>query len=156
MPNGRVHFELWKKGSRLAVAGSLPVAAMAQKWYYAPLTLVGYGLGAIIDPDLDMIQLTQAERRIIKKFGWFGYLWIAYWIPYAGFCKLYAKGHRGWLSHSYVLSTIVRLAYVGWPWVYFGIKYLGLPMVLNLCIPIFLGLTYSDAIHIRADFAQGD
>jgi uncharacterized metal-binding protein len=115
--------------------------------------LFGYVvLGSYIDPDLDQVGITSAEGRMMKDFKLLGTLMVAYWVPYGWLMK-----HRGALSHSIILSTAIRFAYMLLP-VIVLVLVLDLPkhlwyndIVLGLVEGMFIGLCVADALHIIAD-----
>ena len=63
--------------------------------------------GLIIDPDLDIENITRSEWQVIKRFWIFGMLWVVFWYPYAR-----AIPHRSPLSHWPLLGTAGRVLYL--------------------------------------------
>lgn len=59
------------------------------------------------NPDLDMQGVTKAEGNVYRAFGKvIGVIWQTYWTPYS------IVGHRSFISHTPVISTIVRYIYL--------------------------------------------
>lgn len=126
----------------------IATAAIVLRWPEAGLAAAGCAFGVILPPDLDQEGVTDSERLIIRAggcwLGWIGWLWVAYWWPYA--CLV---PHRHWMSHLPVVGTLVRLLYLFSPliliWVYKDWPY---PMWLErFAIPMILGLMVADTAH---------
>lgn len=70
-------------------------------------------LGIIVTPDLDVDQPIRAHYVVGRRFGAPGFAaWRLLWLPYG-----LAIGHRSWVSHMPIISTLIRLGYlalVGW------------------------------------------
>lgn len=106
MPSGNTHAAM----SFLAASGLLVVAYALQQPSYIGYGLAGGSLaGILITPDLDVDHSVRAHHTFQKHFGWLpGQIWRLIWWPYARLIP-----HRHWLSHAPVLSTLLRLAYLG-------------------------------------------
>jgi len=112
MANGRSH--------AAAAAGLLTAAAVASgaAIYLAPSpTTVALAVGAVlgamggllVTPDIDQVDITHEERRLIRLFAPLGWLWTLYWAPYS-----LVMPHRGW-SHTVPWGTLGRILYVAIP-----------------------------------------
>jgi hypothetical protein len=112
-----------------------------------------------IDPDLDLIGITNAESRMMKHFKLFGAMMVAYWLPYAyvmRFVGLGRKGHRNFFSHFPGISTAIRLGWI-------LVIPIGLTIYYNFTPPyhailglvgVWAGLTFADTLHYIMDVAQ--
>ena len=93
--------------------------------------IYNYSLCRIIDPDSDHLSITVSEssgsrffERIPILGGIFKAVWLAYTTLYAGIMLIFG-GHRNFLSHSLIISTIGRMIYFNIPcfllmrWIYF-------------------------------------
>jgi uncharacterized metal-binding protein len=67
-------------------------------------------LGLFVNPDLDQQAISRIEWRLIKHTFGLGFLWLAYWWPYA-----VALSHRS-ISHWPLLGTLTRLIYLAPVW----------------------------------------
>lgn len=109
----------------------------------------GYLLGNSVEPDMDQISITGSEGRMLKRFGIFGIMWVAYWLPYA-----YIMPHRSTLSHFPLLSTAIRHLYLVAPIVFalwwFRIV-VPIDTVLFHYLWVLLGNSLSDAVHYLLD-----
>ena len=148
MPLGKAHEKLWRHPVIRNTA--ILISVIIGVGFKNPLLGIGFYFGYVLhrwlDPDLDLLGRSLSERRMIWDFGLLGYVFRSYWTIYAKVCKLVGGGHRGWLSHSPLLSSAFRLAFGFW-WLYF---FWVPPM--ELVIVVWLGLSYSDLVHILADF----
>ena len=163
MPSGKIHDSLWGKSRKLAViitllvyvlldntlAYVIPYSCLGSHCFSTALLIsigipVGYLIGKVVTPDLDLFSITSTEWYSIRKAGIFGLLFVIYWMPYG-----YAfKGkHRNYYSHSYVISSIIRSIYIFW-WVAFYPVYI----LIFLLIGVTFGMCISDGVHIWADF----
>ena len=98
MPSGKVHDQITLVGA---------VAAVPVWWYLSPspadwhigVTLVVATLfaGWLLSPDLDL------DSSIYKRWGPLRFLWYPYqkMVP-----------HRSWISHSWLLSPLMRVGYL--------------------------------------------
>ena len=112
---------------------------------------IGCATGLIIDPDLDIDDITRSEWQMIKKLWIVGMLWVTLWYPYAWLIP-----HRSPLSHWPLLGTAGRVLYL-----LLWIKLLG--MILDVPVPIqlivtnslfmiwFYGLAVADTAHFIMD-----
>jgi uncharacterized metal-binding protein len=147
MPSGIIHHRLWKYG------WGVECAAFAVLLSHSPTisigTAIGYFLGQFLDPDLDLVGITGAEGRILRKLPVLGAFIVGYWTVFGG---LFRRHHRSFWTHSYVISTAIRFVYGFWWVVLFKHTETWLLMML---FGMFIGLCIADAIHIRADKVIG-
>ena len=107
--------------------------------------------GLVIDPDLDIENITRSEWQVIKRFWIFGMLWVAFWYPYAR-----AIPHRSPLSHWPLLGTAGRVFYL-LLWVKLLGVILGVPVPIQLIVTNslfmiwFYGLAVADTAHFIMD-----
>jgi uncharacterized metal-binding protein len=155
MPSGKTHAAL----TALAAGGiylGLSVSGYTTDIVYA--ATLGCAAGVLITPDLDVDQPIRSNYVVYQEAGFLpGMLWRALWIPYG-----LAIGHRSWISHFPIISTLIRLAYLGaiaW-FIRFSWSF---KMFIHAAPPIFLpplpawwpwavaGLMVSDVLHWAAD-----
>lgn len=146
MSNGKQHARTTSSLFALVLAGGAIALAVAP----SPLTLalvagatIGAGAGHLVTPDLDLRRRTYEEGRVIRILGLPGYLWLAYWYPYAVVMR-----HRGW-SHTVPQGTLSRMVYLIAPaailaWL-FGLR----PDVVSVQY-----LTYAALMCVTAWFLQ--
>lgn len=67
--------------------------------------ILGSVLGTIITPDYDLRY--NLPKSIICKIPVIGEIWKIIWWPYCNILK-----HRSVISHSFILSTILRMIYI--------------------------------------------
>ena len=140
---------------------TLPAAVVAaqilpgQPLVVAVGSALGCLSGLLVEPDLDVDDITKSEWRVIKRLWVFGMLWVAFWYPYARLIP-----HRSPLSHFPVLGTGIRLLYM-WGMFALIISLLKLPgqwlvAVADfvdgpLFVPWLFGLVVSDTGHYVMD-----
>ena len=148
-PSGKVHFYWWKKGRVGAIL--FGVAASLLYWSLGLGILSGYLLGRWIEPDLDMVQTTTSEYRAMRELKLFGVLLVCYWLPYG-----FIVPHRHFLSHSPIISTIIRFVYQFWRlWIFLDkYGYMWNSAMLFGFLGLFIGLCLSDLIHIFLDYRR--
>lgn len=126
MPNGKVH-----SFSTIVLA-----AAFAPT---EPIMALGAAAGILVGPDLDVDNGNISVYYLRKVSPVLAWAWRLWWWPYA---KL--MPHRGALSHAPVISTLIRLVCVLWPfWLIWGVFWPPFYFVL--------GLMYADLLHWLAD-----
>lgn len=152
MPDGVTHVKIWKTffPVTVIVAG---IYAVFIDWYTALWIIVGgllHGFG--IDPDLDLEGLNRSEALWIK--------WI-FPIPLIGWSTFYARifqkfgGHRSIWTHGFIISSIIRLLFFGFPFVWLFRQYF-LDSLTREFIGMGIGLIISDNWHIIADMITGE
>jgi uncharacterized metal-binding protein len=136
---------------------ALPVGLAAFAISHNPLYGLGATLGCLagipLTPDLDQEGISSSEYFIIKWTMGLGFFWTMIWFPYARACP-----HRSFASHFPVVSTALRLAYIG---VFVAVAhYFGMPFPKNvdywLASWIVGGLLVSDIVHWALDVKFGD
>jgi uncharacterized metal-binding protein len=146
MPSGVVHT---RTTSVAAVA--LPVFL----WYVGqPLIAItsatlGCMTGLVISPDSDVDNGFIGFDTIRRFYGNpVAIAWRVFWWPYAKIVK-----HRSFISHSFVIGTLIRLLYITLP-------ILTIMTLLSIPIPqislesvawFVIGLSISDGLHIVMD-----
>lgn len=158
MPSGRVHSAT---SAALAVI-SLPACVSYAVTHNTPEAILfplGCLAGMILTPDLDINHPMIAEQNIRRYTGGAGAFlagfWYVYWWPYS-----IAIGHRSWVSHFPIISTIIRVGYLLFlpMLVYFLLTHDLTRLVLDLNHPDFLwvlgGLMVSDLFHWVFDITQ--
>ena len=166
MPSGEVHLDLWKKFRAVPITVSIILFPtvyylhgvwVCWDWFCLPLSLfsslgilAGYFvIGYFIDPDADLVGISSAEGRMLRKIPILGILFVAYWTGYGGFFR---GKHRSFWTHSYIFSTFLRYLYGFWWSFLFFRELLGIYVFLG----VFTGMCISDAIHVWADKHYGD
>lgn len=171
MPDGKVH-SAGTNGVALAmVIGELLASTHINSGIidYAA-TIAGVLSGHVMSPDLDVDAgyVGFAYVRKLPLFGWLISLLLQlYWKPYA-----IAIPHRGFLSHTPVISTVFRLIYVS-PLAIATIYYVQLVLFYYLgfstwdfymnhqaqiwafFLRFVLGLMLADTNHFLLDWAHG-
>lgn len=133
MPSGETHTKFNIVPTTISVVGAI---YFGDSWLYIGLP-IGSILGILVTPDLDLEQ--NISINLIKDFnGVLGFLWKAYWFPYAKIAN-----HRG-ASHTPFFSTLFRFVYLFW-WMFF------FPEWWQFLTFVFWGLFLSDLFHIIMD-----
>src|SRR5512146_1570477 len=120
MPSGKIHYRLWRRSWWIAGAvASVGTVEILSKGMYSLLILpscflLGYGLGALIDPDLDLRTITEVEKRWQKIP--FHFMFRIWWRLYA---KLMSSlgGHRSFITHCPGVSSAIRMGWLILPFV---------------------------------------
>lgn len=112
---------------------------------------IGCATGLIVDPDLDLDDITRGEWQMIKKLWIVGMLWVALWYPYAWLIP-----HRSPLSHWPLIGTAGRVGYLlGWLWLVGLIVGISVPVGAIMQQPLFVvwfgGLAVADTAHWLMD-----
>lgn len=160
MPSGEVHLRLYKRNSIwiLPLLGTGAYIA-SNDLPFSIMSLLGYGLGYYVSPDLDLIGLNSDEGRMMRHFPIVGHLMVAWWFLYAGICQMFG-GHRSRFSHGYLVGTLFRLLWMFIPIVYIWTRLTFVwdvsteEFILKIFLPLWIGLSAADAIHIAADFSS--
>lgn len=108
MASGKEHFE---SNKRLLIAGAVLIPIFTVNPFYGLSWIIGCTLGMFIHPDWDVNHPTYPNAVIKKKFG--SIVAKVYWFVQLPYAKLIP--HRSWVSHSPILSTIIRMVYIGIP-----------------------------------------
>ena len=120
-------------------------------WQAALACSLGALAGVILTPDLD-VNNGSRSNHYVRKFAGIVVetLWRLYWKPYALLVK-----HRSIWSHGPILSTAIRLAYLGFVpagiWWWAGLP---LPPVQAWMLWGLLGLVLVDSVHGLLDFVD--
>lgn len=160
MPQGATHDKMWKKYRKYAYLSSLVVFFVGEMlvwhlyldikygWYlflYPAITMigvpVGYETSRYVTPDLDDPGITYNEGLLRRKNKLVGSIFMAYWMPYS------IIPHRHFLSHGYVVSSIIRFTYQ-----FIWIPFLHPPLFAYIFLfGIGIGMSEGDAVHIWYD-----
>lgn len=136
MANGRTHARYAGNFLFLASAGALGLTQIPGYREEAIALVLGAVGGWLVTPDIDITGRTYEERRIWTFSPLLGWLWMAYWYPYA---KLIPHRHK--LSHMAGIATALRMVYLLW-WV---------PLFLDIPPDLFLWAwctwTAQDVLH---------
>ena len=81
----------------------------------------------------------------MRVAGDLGAIFVAYWMPYGRRMK-----HRSFWSHSYIISTFIRMIYQFW-WILFLHP---VNLVLFILLGAYIGLCVSDGLHIWLDMKE--
>jgi len=125
---GEIHYLWYKRSIIISVPLSVlytiilvPYSAIINPYLFLAFYLINYGLGSIVEPDLDQMGLTSSEGRMLrgskhvsKIFGFLGAFWVMWWFLYAYVISL-VGGHRSKYSHSLFLSTAIRMIWFNIP-----------------------------------------
>lgn len=187
MADGATHFRYYKFMIPFAVFLGIVESWIIGLYFYQYLNPIlffifycfNYFLGSFIDPDNDIGNLTSADHRVLRFtkrinpiIGLFGACHISYWFIYSYLVGL-TGGHRSWSSHSWILSTILRVIYfniplfvflnlicnfgiLNWNWEINGIidiiKYLYLDFwAIPYLLSQYLSWQISDGTHLLLD-----
>jgi len=147
MPTGAHHHRIYLSGWAVMAPATLYAITISPALAFG--MLLGYGLGAILNPDADQLAVTYAEGIAIRYLSIFGFVWVGYWTIYAG---IFRKKHRSFWTHFPFVSTAIRTFILFW-WMYFvpwqswyGISLFG----------IFLSLSIVDVGHYVSDMYFGE
>lgn len=152
MPDGVTHVKIWKAFFPLTLFVALFIA-ISWDWYIAFFVIVGWGLhGFGIDNDLDLTGINRGEALWTK---------LVIFIPLIGWSTFYARilqkwgGHRGYWTHSFIVSTFIRLMFFGYPFIYWFTQHFKDTLHREF-IGMFIGLCISDSFHTIADMITGE
>ena len=155
MPSGRTHRRLWKNNLWLAFAVSALVLVYDNQgaWLVVAFTIpLGYLLGYLVDPDLDLMTNTEAKKRWKKTIILYPIaLW---WTLYALVAKRFLGGHRSFWTHFPVVSTSLRFLWLLLPFIIVGYIAGTTPLTglyMAMLIGVLLGLSVADTVHFVAD-----
>jgi uncharacterized metal-binding protein len=114
--------------------------------------VAGYYLGLLIDPDWDMPRKNTEAKKRWKKIPLLGRLMNGWIHLYGMTSQSLLGGHRSLLTHTPLVSTLIRVGWVTAPilvivWVWVG----AFPIPGNELAALILGLSLSDTIHFIAD-----
>jgi len=108
--------------------------------------MVGYVIGNYVTPDNDQITVTRSEGDLLRHFGLIGAIFVAYWFPYAYMAR-WVGGHRSFLTHFPVISTLVRLVYLLIPLMIYEREWFRNENFLLGLLGVWIGLSLSDFLH---------
>lgn len=166
MSDGKGHLAGWKAGlPSMAAFGMFSIVFLATNGHgkEVPLalgTLLGYGAGLFVDPDLDMRGITDSEKRMARTIILIPAVW---WSAiYADIMHRIFGGHRG-ISHVPILGTLTRFMWFSLPvFCLLLARHVSLDIINDpptitfglflLWAGCFVGLCLSDMVHILLDF----
>lgn len=147
MPDGKTHRKIYKKYAPLIII-PMSISFIFGHWYFAIWIFIGYLLhGAGITPDLDLEGINNDEAMWINTF---------IFIPLVMWSTMYARAirkfgsHRSFWSHSFVLSSFIRLMWFGFPFI-MVFRYFFIDPIYVEFMAMLIGLSIADAYHILAD-----
>lgn len=152
MPDGKTHRKIWKFFIPLPLLIGFAFSIIGY-WYFSIFILLGYllhGLG--ITNDLDLIGINSDEALWIKS---------VIFLPLILLSTLYARiiqklgGHRSFLSHGYIISSVIRLAWFSLPFVLIFRHFFTDPLYIEF-LGLLTGLSIADSIHTTADAIVGE
>ena len=152
IPSGEVHIKIWRRFFPLTLVVSI-IVGLFWNWYVGLFVIIGWGIhGFGIDNDLDLIGMNRSEA-----------LWTKYiiFIPLIGWSTFYARifqdwgGHRSVWTHGFIISSLIRLLFFGFPFVYWFRIY-WLDSLWMEFTGMFIGLCISDSLHTIADMITGE
>lgn len=156
MADGSTHLYYWKIGLLFVCSCCFFLYFSYQDdLYYLIAFIIGYLSGYLIDPDLDHTMDYSAKIRWKRTIiGYPIYLW---WKVYSHTIARSFGGHRAFLNHVPILSTLSRVVWLFTPFI-FLFYFIGFPtwlffdgwVVAYFCA--FVGLCLSDLIHFILDY----
>lgn len=181
MPDGATHHLYWKKDLPFVIAAGilLLVVGLFKSLYlseFAVWMVIWYWMGRYIDPDLDLIGVTQAEGRMLRELSLLGVFLFSFTSFYAAFImwvfrtfKVKGNTHRSWVTHSIVPGTVLRAGLIDiplwaivstfgdWMFLTFGlVQNFASGDILAFILAQVAGLGISDLRHILLDRYSGD
>jgi uncharacterized metal-binding protein len=130
-----------KQHAKVTATLALVSVAVCYRYDFTQYHSLGVAAGLFLHPDMDIDagNITNSYIRNVPVIGSvLESVWSWYWKPYAVFAK-----HRGLISHSLILSTMIRLLYALW-WL------VAVPGA-HFYYAFAVGLMASDAAHIVMD-----
>jgi len=137
----------------MAVAIPMVLVYTGRSWTEAGAVAAGCLVGVVITPDLDVRHQVRSHEVIRRAGGCLaGALWSLLWWPYSRLIPY----HRHWLSHTPIIGTSLRAAYIGLI-VYGVVRLIGLDVLLPWWFTWSMaGLLMADAMHWLMDqFGSG-
>jgi len=184
MPDGKTHHKYYKSVgwpivivlSLFVLGWTLVVDRANAGWYleFAFWLYPHYLSAAVCEPDLDLLGVSSSDGVMLRKLGCVGVPIFAYWAFYAAMIRYLSKtfgfggifgGHRSKLSHSLFPGTVIRMAFVDFPffagyWLFsrfavrtFSVSFWDITIFL---LAQFAALGVSDSIHIWLDKNHGE
>jgi len=153
MPDGKTHLILWKFHWLTIVPFSLGLGFAFQDGVIPLGMFLGYGAGRYTDPDDDVFGLTHSEVRVVQELPFLGPFLYGDKSTYGAWFR---KKHRSFWTHSYFVSTAIRFVWytrLFWLYVWWSGAVLP-PWLWILVCSTYIGLCYSDGVHIWADFRR--
>jgi len=134
----------------------LSLSLVLVDWQFGLGNLVGYSCGRWIDPDWDIMGTNNAEGRMVNELPILGYFLYGISSTYGA---MFRKFHRKIWTHLPVLSTIIRIVFVGFvPFLVldgYGVNLIGNGWH-KFWLGYWAGLSQADGIHYWLDKNYGD
>ena len=162
MAPGTVHYTYIKRATIPVIGFALGLFLVFPTWYDCWISLIFHFIVCrYIDPDLDAIGASDAEKRIRHELGICGAFIFGWWSTYAALMDwILRKGsHRSWLTHSIVPGTIIRVIWFDLPMVFpylYLVEEVAIFSAYRGVIPQeilghFLAFCIGDTIHLYLD-----
>ena len=161
MPSGIRHEELRQRGRLIAFPLSVIVP-----FFLSPINMrnggeiiigagifIGYEvIGKYCTPDWDLAGITNDESRMIGKLPILGNILFGISSMYGSF---FYRHHRSFWTHFPFVSTSIRYLFLFW-WIWYQIyiSVLDWYWLIFLFMGMFVGTSFSDAIHWWADLTS--
>jgi hypothetical protein len=134
----------------------LSLSLVLVDFQFALGNLVGYSCGRWIDPDWDIMGTNNAEGRMVNELPILGYFLYGISSTYGA---MFRRLHRKKLTHLPVLSTIIRIVFVGFvPFLVldgYGVNLIGNGWH-KFWLGYWAGLSQADLVHWWLDENFGD
>ena len=125
------------------------IAGIDGKWIIEVGILLGYELGAYVDPDWDLMGTSASEGRVVNNLPIIGHFIFGLSSIYG---SIFRKYHRSFITHFPGVSTSLRhllLFGQGYFEIYRSSR--DLAWLIMTFIGVFIGNSVSDAIHWYLD-----
>lgn len=137
---------------------TIPVALLlvGWEWKFSLGYLAGYSFHRYCDNDWDIFGSNNAEGRMVNEIPILGHFMYGVSSTYGSFFR---RHHRSFWTHFPIVSTAIRLAFVGFvPFIlgdYYGINFIGNGWAM-FHLGFLAGLSQADGIHWFLDKTYGD
>lgn len=149
MPSGEIHYNYFKKGYKITIPIALLLSAL--DWKLSIGYFIGYSFHRYCDNDWDIFGSNNAEGRMVNELPVLGHFLYGISSTYG---SIFRRKHRSFLTHFPVISTLIRLVFVGAiPFIlgdYYGINFIGNGWHM-FHIGFWAGLSQADGIHWYLD-----
>ena len=154
MPDGKTHYEAYKRGYVVEIPLSLALCFVDPK--FALGNIVGYTFHRWCDNDWDLTTATASDGRAMRELPILGNFLFGISSTYSSFFR---RTHRKVISHAPFISTAIRLFFV-WlvPFIFldsWGINLIGGGWHM-FWVGWYFGQSSADAVHYYLDLTHGD